>query len=218
MGLIQFVLIFHIFSGSISLVAGLFAILLRNKVTYHKKVGKIYFYSMTAVFISAIILAVNHKNIFLFCVSFFSYYSCLTAYRSLHLKQLHINQKPLLFDWIIEAFFGFIHIGFVLFSIYILFIGRLDFGIISLIFGAIGLRGNYITYKRLKGHVTYKSYWLMAHIGGMLGSYIGAITAFLVNNNNRWIQLPNIVAWIGPTAFIVPLIIFELKKHKKHTF
>jgi hypothetical protein len=49
----------------------------------------------------------------------------------------------------------------------------------------------------------------------MLGSYIGAFTAFFVNNNARWIHLPEIIAWLGPTAFITPLIIFELRKYKK---
>ncbi len=48
----------------------------------------------------------------------------------------------------------------------------------------------------------------------MLGSYIGAITAFVVNNS-RIIPAPPIVLWLGPAALIVPLIIFEVRKHKK---
>jgi hypothetical protein len=54
----------------------------------------------------------------------------------------------------------------------------------------------------------------MQHLGGMLGSYIGAFTAFLVNNNNRWIHAPQIIAWLGPTIVLVPLIIYELNKRK----
>jgi hypothetical protein len=67
----------------------------------------------------------------------------------------------------------------------------------------------------LRGKSKHKNYWLLAHIGGMLGSYIGAFTAFFVNNNARWIHLPEIIAWLGPTVFITPLIIFELRKYKK---
>jgi hypothetical protein len=52
----------------------------------------------------------------------------------------------------------------------------------------------------------------MQHLGGMLGSYIGAFTAFLVINNSRWIHAPEIVAWLGPTIVLVPLIIYELNK------
>lgn len=56
-------------------------------------------------------------------------------------------------------------------------------------------------------------YWLKKHIGNMLGSYIGAITAFVVNQS-EYIPLPPIVLWLGPTVVIVPMIVTELKKIK----
>jgi hypothetical protein len=76
------------------------------------------------------------------------------------------------------------------------------------------LRGNQNTINRFRKKLVYKNYWLLAHISGMLGSYIGAITAFTVNNS-RNIPLPNIVLWLGPTVFLVPLIIYELRRHQK---
>ena len=87
-------------------------------------------------------------------------------------------------------------------------------GIIAVVFGIIGLRGSQSNLKRLRGQVTGKNYWLIAHIAGMLGSYIGAITAFVVNNN-RWLGLPEIVVWLGPTVIIVPFIFYETAKFKK---
>jgi hypothetical protein len=56
-------------------------------------------------------------------------------------------------------------------------------------------------------------YWLKKHIGNMCGSYIGAITAFVVNQAEH-IPLPQVVLWLGPTAIIVPIIVMELKKVK----
>ncbi len=47
----------------------------------------------------------------------------------------------------------------------------------------------------------------------MLGSYIGAITAFVVNQAEH-IPLPQIVLWLGPAAILVPIIVVELKKVK----
>ena len=208
-------LIIHVVFGSIALLTGLCAILFRNKVKIHKKFGIIYFYAMTVVFVTAVYISVLHGNIFLFCVAFFSYYSCLSAYRALRLKRLHLDQKATKFDWAIEAFFGFMHVSFVVFAVFVLIKGNATFGTISLIFGVIGLRGNWDTIQRLRGKLEYRNYWLLAHIGGMLGSYIGAFTAFFVNNNSRFIHLPDIVAWIGPTVFIVPLIIYEVNNHKK---
>ena len=212
--LYRIILITHIVCGAIALLTGLMAILFRHKVKIHKPIGKIYFWAMTIIFFSAIFLSVYKSNIFLFCVSFFTYYSCLTAYRSLKLKKLHIDQNPNWFDWAIEIFFGLMHVGFIVFAILVLGGKNISFGIISLVFGLIGIRSNYVTYKRLTKKLTYKNYWLLAHIGGMLGSYIGTITAFTVNNG-RWIPAPSIVLWLGPTVFIVPFMIFELKKNQK---
>jgi hypothetical protein len=207
-------LIIHVVAGCTALLAGLFAIIFRNRVHKHRPFGKIYFWCMTIIFITAIYISVYRGNIFLFCVAFFTYYSCLTAYRSLKLKHIHQGQKGKTIDWIIEAVFGFTHIGFLSFGIYLLKSGNKEFGIICLVFGIIGLRVNYLTQKRLRGYVDYSNYWLLAHIGGMLGSYIGAITAFLVNNN-RWIHMPNIFAWLGPAVLLIPLIVYELKRKKK---
>jgi hypothetical protein len=210
----KIILVTHIVAGSIALLTGLFAIIFRNNVKKHKPIGKIYFFAMTVIFFSAIFLSIYKSNVFLFCVSFFTYYACLTAYRSLKLKKLHIDQKPFWFDWAIEVFFGLMHIGFVILGIVALIRSNTAMGIISLVFGVIGVRSNYITYQRLRKKLVYKNYWLLAHIGGMLGSYIGAITAFTVNNG-RWIPAPGVVLWLGPTVFLVPLIIFEINKHQK---
>lgn len=211
--LIYPLLILHIAAGTIALLSGLFAIILRNKVKIHKPIGKIYFWAMTAVFVTAVYISAVKINIFLFCVAFFTYYACLTAYRALKLKKLHLDQKPHWVDWAIEVFFGLMNIAFVIFACVLLANGKSTFGIISMVFGVLGLRGNYVTIQRLRRKLIYRNYWLLAHIGGMCGSYIGAITAFVVNNGNH-IPAPPIVLWLGPAAFIVPLIIFEVKKHQ----
>lgn len=207
-------LIIHVTAGCVALLSGLLAILFRNKVKKHRPFGKIYFWCMSIIFFTAIYISVYRKNIFLFCVAFFTYYMCLTAFRSLKLKNIHKGQKAKTIDWVIELFFGLMHIGFVSFGIYLLSNENKEFGIICLVFGLLGLRGNYLNIKRLKGYVDYSNYWLLAHLSGMLGSYIGAITAFLVNNN-RWIRMPNLIAWLGPAVLLVPLIIYEVKRIKK---
>jgi hypothetical protein len=207
-------LVIHIAAGIIALISGLAAIVFRNKIKNHKPFGKIYFWCMTIVFFTAIYLAAIKGNIFLFCVAFFTYYACLTAYRALKLKKLHADQQPHWFDWLIEAFFGIMHAGFVAVALLLISRGNMSFGIISLVFGILGLRGNYITIKRLRKKLEYRNYWLLAHIGGMCGSYIGAITAFLVNNN-RWIHAPDLLVWLGPAAFLIPFIVFEIKRHQQ---
>jgi uncharacterized membrane protein HdeD (DUF308 family) len=124
-----------------------------------------------------------------------------------------LDQQPLIWDWFIEIFFGLMNVAFVVFGAYLFFRGNASFAIISMVFGLFGLRGNYMTINRLRKKLVYRNYWLLAHIGGMMGSYLGAITAFIVNNGTR-IPLPEVLLWLGPTAFLTPLIIFEIKKHQ----
>jgi hypothetical protein len=208
-------LIIHVTAGCLALLSGLAAILLRNNVKKHRPFGKIYFWCMTVIFVTAIYISVYRSNVFLFCVAFFTYYSCLTAYRSLKLKKLHTGQKASKTDWAIESLFGFMHMGMIVFGITLYAGGNSEFGIITLVFGTLGLRGNYLNIKRLRGNITYSNYWLLTHISGMLGSYIGAITAFLVNNNARWIHMPQVAAWLGPAVILAPLIVYEVNRFKK---
>lgn len=203
--------VIHIICGVVALLAGLGAILFRKKVSYHKVFGKIYFYSMSVIFVSSIYLSLIKSNVFLLCVAFFSYYQCLVAFRALRLKKIHLGQGPTKQDWFIEIVFCCAHISFVTFAIYQFILGNTSIGIVSFIFGATGLSANRSTIKRLKGKISEKNYWLIAHVSGMLGSYIGAITAFTVNNNQR-LGMPDLLAWLGPTLVLVPIIVYEVRK------
>ena len=50
----------------------------------------------------------------------------------------------------------------------------------------------------------------------MMGSYIGAVSAFLVNQTDK-IHINPLFLWFGPTLIIVPVMIIELKKVKSET-
>jgi hypothetical protein len=209
-----YVRLLHIILGCIALLSGFLAIVFRNKVNIHKPVGKIYFLSMTVIYFSAVFMSIYHRNIFLFFIANFTYFMCVTAYRSLSLKGILQGQKIPLLDKVIEGFFLLLHVSFVLIGAYALFQKNTDAAILCFVFGGIGLRLNYNNINRFRGKIKFKNYWLLDHIGNMLGSYIGAITAFLVNNN-VWLKLPTVLSWLLPTIFLVPLIIYELRKHKK---
>ncbi|WP_261129850.1 DUF2306 domain-containing protein [Bacillus sp. Marseille-Q3570] len=63
--------------------------------------------------------------------------------------------------------------------------------------------------------------WLMIHIGGMLGSYIGIVTAVLVVNVSRiplLNGLPTLTFWFLPTIIGTPIIATISKKYKKRSF
>lgn len=60
--------------------------------------------------------------------------------------------------------------------------------------------------------------WLGRHIGGMLGSYIGIITAVLVVNGHSipgLNQLPMLLLWLLPTVIGTPIIFAVGRKYKR---
>lgn len=213
---IQISTIIHIVAGSAALLFGALAIFLKKNTPKHKPVGKVYFWSMTIIFITGVYLSIFKNNIFLFLIAFFTYYSVCIAYRALKLKLLNISQKPTMIDWLIEIIAGISFIGMIAFAIIVYFKSHNFGAIIPFVFGSFGLWGVSRNVKRLRSKPKQTMIWLKVHIGNMLGSYIGAITAFIVNQMEH-IPLPPIVMWLGPAAILVPIIVIELKKVKSQT-
>ena len=170
---------------------------------------------MTIVFISSIFVSIVKGLLFLFMIGIFTYYATLIAYRALKLKNLHNGQKPHIIDWLIEIIAGITFLGMVVFAI-LLLSNQNDGGYVAMFFGVLGVIGVYRNVKKFITGQTESMYWLKKHIGNMCGSYIGAITAFTVNQADH-IPLNPIILWIGPTVIIVPIIFFELNKLKSKT-
>ncbi len=56
-----------------------------------------------------------------------------------------------------------------------------------------------------------KNEWFFQDIGGMVGSYIAALTAVSVTNLRF---LPSLFQWPWPTIVIVPIMSFVIRKYK----
>lgn len=207
------VIIIHVLTGIGALIFGALAIILKKNTPKHKPVGRYYFYCMSIIFVTGIFLSVFKGLLFLFFIAIFTYYATIIAYRALRLKNLHNGQKPAKIDWIVEIIAGMTFIGLVIFAIYFYVQNQSLNAIIPLTFGLMGLIGVVRNTRRLLSKPKETLYWLKLHIGNMLGSYIGAITAFVVNQSQH-IALPPIVLWLGPTLIITPIIILETKKIK----
>jgi hypothetical protein len=168
---------------------------------------------MTVIFITGVYISLFKGNIFLFLIAIFTYYAACIAYRALRLKQLNISQKPKFIDWALDIIAGITFIGMIVFAIYYYFNSATSNFIIPLVFGIMGVLGVYRNINRLIQKPKATMLWLKVHIGNMCGSYIGAITAFVVNQSEH-IPLPQVVLWLGPTIIIVPIIVSETRKVK----
>lgn len=208
--ILQTLVLIHIAAGGGAFISGALAILLKRNTPKHKPVGRIYFWCMTVIFITGVVLSLAKGRLFFFFIAVFSYYATLIAYRALRLKNLHKGQRPQPIDWFTEITAGLTFFGMVLFGLNMILNGN-SAGSIAMIFGSMGLLGVYRNSSRFIKGPTESLYWLKVHIGNMLGSYIGAITAFTVNQSDK-IPLHPIILWLGPTAILLPVIVFELKK------
>lgn len=211
--LIQIMLVIHVIAATGALCSGALAILFKSNTPRHKPVGRFYFWCMTVIFLTATFISIVKQLQFLFLIGIFTYYATVIAYRALKLRNLHQGQKPQLIDWIIEGIAGLTFLLMIVFAVLVYLQTQNAEAIIPFVFGVLGAWGVYRNIEAFVKGPTETMYWLKKHIGNMCGSYIGAITAFTVNQSAH-IPLHPIILWLGPTFIIAPVIMVELKKIK----
>lgn len=204
-------LLLHIAGGTVSLIAGLVAMLTKKGSKAHRLAGKIYFGGMSTVFVTAFVLSLGHHRDFLLMVAFFSYYLTVRGYRILFLKKLYQGQKPAFLDWLITIVSGAFIVTLLVWGVLALMQGS-GIGIVALVFGGIGasfLVADVMSFFRAPKE---KMHWWYGHISSMGGSYISAVTAFVVVN----IQLPQHqwILWILPAVIGGALITRTIRKYK----
>lgn len=194
-------LAFHIFCGMVSLITGLISMSAKKGQKIHKKSGLIYFYFMLATGITAIPISIYRNNIFLMVIAIFSLYLVITGYRMTLRKKGNYNW----FDVTVSVVMAIT-------SLYM--ISTLN--IIVAVFGSIGFLNAVLDLKGIffPAKEPVKLAWLYGHIGKMIGSYISAVTAFLLNNIHT--EFPLLI-WFGPTVIGVFFMRYWMRKYKNAT-
>lgn len=211
------ILYLHILVGAISLITGMVAILSVKGEKWHKKSGKVYFYAMTGVFITGIIVAGFRYNRFLFLIAFLSYYTVFYGVRILKLKQLHKEQHPKWYDWFAGIVNALANLVFVVLGIYFGLTKGFTSGGALLSIG-FGLGGLLLSYTNLRPFIVkpYKTYhWYLSHIGNMMGGYIATFTAFISTIASRFDSINPYLAFAMPALIGVPLLFYWLHKIEK---
>lgn len=91
---IKYSLIVHVTAGCVSLLAGLGAIIFRNKIKQHRPFGSVYFWSMTVVFVTSLYVSLYKENWFLFFISILLIIHALRPCVRLNLKNCTSTKKP----------------------------------------------------------------------------------------------------------------------------
>lgn len=212
-------LIFHVISGFLALACGAVAIATKKGKGTHVTNGRIYFWSMILVAVTAFYLSIVNVIPFLFLIAVFSFYLTWTGYKAIHWKNKNLPSAIYWFDVILSHLVLLFGIVMMVLSILTWFNVHLNsvitslrsvllvFGIGTIIFAGEDL---ILFYRKSSSS---KFLWMYTHIGRMLGAYIATFTAFLVVNG-EFFPSP-LIPWLGPTVIGTPFIFYWIGKYRK---
>lgn len=207
---IKFLISSHVAAGAISLITAPVAMAVAKGGRAHRLTGKIFFWSMVYIFVSAIVLGIYHWKPFLLMVSVLSFYLVYSGYRTLYQKQIHLGKGVNWYDWVVAAVCGMFMLGFLIWSVGLMVNGTN--AILIIFFSLGGLFGILTEVKRYASKPDQKHGWLFNHIGRMVGGFIAAVTAF---STNVLTYLPGLAQWLWPTLIGTPLIIYWIRTYHK---
>ena len=203
----------HIFAGIISLVAGPVAIFYNfNDVRKHRIAGKIFFYAMLAICLTAVSGYLKRPDQvffqFLLGIAVFVLASVLRGVRAMQMMQGAPVRR---FDFgytIVLGAFGLWMSGM---AVWHLQTGTaLPFPVLFAVFGlgALADSGQNWRYFSRPGRVRRLD-WYRLHAGSMLGAFTASTTAFTVNAAHF---LPWYFQWFGPALVLLPLQVYFGRK------
>lgn len=183
----------HIVFGGTALGIAPLAMVTAKGGLWHRRWGKIYFWSMAGVALSATVLCWLRSGLFLFLIAIFSFYLALTGYQVLRRKQPETKAGAL--DWsaamaVVLASGGLIVLG--------IFGENGSAQWVRIIFGVVGIMlGGSDVRSFLKPPLSRRAWWF-AHMTRFLSAYVATVTAFSVVNFQF---LPYFWRWLWPTMF-----------------
>lgn len=187
------VLRIHIFFGAIALFVAPAAMLTRKGGLWHRRWGKMFFWSITVVAVTAVVMSLIRSGLFLLLVALFSFYLAFTGYRVLSRKTP--QQRPSKADWTAASTILLGGLALVAYGVYLMMTS--SFGMVAIVFGVIGLLFGMSDMRDFLHHPADKMAWWYSHMTRMLAAYIATVTAFSVVNFQF---LPRLVGWLWATV------------------
>ena len=203
----------HIAAGAASFLLAPVALATAKGGKQHRRWGKVYLWSMGVVAATALPMALYRPVLFLALVAVFSFYMAFSGYRVLLLKELARGGNAQPIDWIaatITLVASACLAGFGAFRP----VWVQGFGIVSIVFGFIGMRAAVVQMVSFVRKPKEKMFWWYTHLGNFIGSYIAAWTAFSAVTlsqvfGNEW------YVWLWPTIVGVPAIALTTAYYKR---
>lgn len=202
---ITVLLTIHIAAGTLSFLLAPVALVTAKGGRQHKRWGIVYLWAMGAVAATALPMAFFFPVRFLALVAVFSFYSSFAGYRILKLKDLARGGAARPIDWIA----GIITFGASALLLWLSFYRSESIEVIPTVGRVFGVIGMLLAARQMRHFLfkpTEKMFWWYGHLGGFIGSYIAAWSAFSTVTlsrvfGNTW------YVWLWPSIVGVPAVI-----------
>lgn len=211
----------HVTAGFTALVMAPLAMMTQKGGAQHRRWGKVYFWAMFAIFLTALALVYFRPNFFLFMISILSFYGAFTGYRALYRKRPALGAGPIWLDWLgatVAAVAGLVFLAWGGLTAFGLLSGPIPpiFGLVGVGFGvSLGLDAISDIRSFLQPSRD-RNWWWYYHIARMSGSYIAAVTAFTVQNVTRYMPVDLAwLPWVLPAVIGTPLIARTIRHYRQ---
>jgi uncharacterized membrane protein len=194
------VLFAHIAAGSVALAAMWVPIIARKGGLLHRRAGWVFVAAMATVALTAVILAAGRLffdprpqaksfGVFLLYIAVLTAAAVSSGVRALRTRQRTLPHR----HWWDIGLPALLTASSVAVAIYALVTRQVLFGSFALL-GAVNGVNNLRYWLRAPA---CRMHWWFAHMNGMLGGCIAAVTAFVVVNAGN-LGLPQLAAWLTP--------------------
>ena len=194
----------HVGAGITALIFAPLAMLTQKGGSAHRRWGRVYFWAMFVIFVSALALLVVRPNVFLFIISILSFYGAFSGVRSLRRKHPERGEQAALLDWVAASAALLAGVSFIVWGALPL-LGlttsetQTAFSLLGIGFGIFLSKDAWADLKSLRRPSPNPNWWLTYHLERMVGSYLAAVTAFMVQNVGP--HLPVGLEW---TVWVAP--------------
>ena len=188
----------HVGAGVTALVFAPVAMLTQKGGAAHRRWGRVYFWAMFVIFVSALALLVVRPDFFLFIISILSFYGAFSGVRSLRHKHPERGERATRLDWLAAATALLAGSGFIVWGALPLTGLTMSetptaFSILGIAFGFFLGKDAWDDLGSFCRPSRNPMWWWTYHLERMVGSYLAAVTAFMVQNIGP--RLPEELAW-----------------------
>lgn len=196
----------HVVCGGGAFVLAPLALVTAKGGRAHRRWGAIYFWCMTGVASTALIMSIWRPILFLALIAIFSFYLAFAAYRVLGQKATWNGQSVVrALDWAAAILCCGACVALVWFGIFRPGLIQ-NLRIPAVVFGLLGIRISARSIWRFTHPPAEKMFWWYVHLQGMIASYIAAWTAFCLVTLGPLLHGPWWL-WLVPISVGLPAII-----------